>query len=115
LLLAGVGIYAVTTTAVQGRTRELGVRLALGADRGSVRSMVLRDGLAVAALGVLGGALASTQLVGLLARRLWGVQPLDPTVFLASAGTLLAAAALACWVPAWRATRIDPARALSVE
>jgi predicted permease len=115
LLLAGVGIYAVTTTAVQGRTRELGVRLALGADRASVRSMVLWDGVRVAVLGVLLGVLASTQLVDVLQRRLWGVQPLDPTVFMASAGTLIVAAALACWTPAWRATRIDPMRALRVE
>jgi predicted permease len=115
LLLAGVGIYAVMSTVVHGRTRELGVRLALGADQDGVRSMVLWEGLRVALIGIAIGALAATQMGGLISKRLWGVQPLDPTVFLASAGTLLVAAALASWGPAVRATRVDPVRALRVE
>jgi putative ABC transport system permease protein len=77
--------------------------------------MVLWDGVRMASLGVVIGAIASTQMVDVLARRLWGVQPLDPTVFMASAGTLIVAAALACWTPAWRATRVDPVKALRAE
>jgi len=112
LLLAAVGIYGVMATAVHGRTRELGVRLALGASGDSVRSMVLVDALRVTVIGVAAGALASTQLTQLIGTRLWGVRPLDPIVFGVAAGTLVVAAAAAAWVPARRATRVDPVAAL---
>jgi putative ABC transport system permease protein len=115
VLLAVVGVYGTMAYGVRQRTRELGVRMALGADRGRVRRMVLRRGLGWTAVGLalgLGLALASTRLLeGLV----YGVTPTDPATLAGAALTLATAAALAAWIPAARATRIDPSRALRSE
>jgi putative ABC transport system permease protein len=115
LTLAAIGVYGVMAYAVSQRTRELGIRLALGARTGSVRALVLRQGLGIALLGIglgLGGALA---LGRLLTSLLYDVSPADPRVLGAAALTLAAVSALATLVPAIRATRVDPIDALRSE
>jgi putative ABC transport system permease protein len=115
LTLAAIGVYGVMAYAVTQRTRELGIRLALGARTGSVRALVLRQGLGIALLGVvlgLGGALA---LGRLLTSLLYDVSPADPRVLGAAALTLSVVSALASLVPAIRATRVDPIDALRSE
>jgi putative ABC transport system permease protein len=115
LIIAAVGVYGVMAYAVSQRTRELGIRLALGASRSSVQYLVLGRGLGMAALGIgigLAGALALTRL---LVSQLFGVSPTDPTVLAAAVGTLAAVSAVACLIPAFRATRVDPVIALRSE
>lgn len=115
LLLALVGIYGVMSYGVAQRTSEIGIRMTLGAQRADVMDLVLRQGLAIAiagaAIGVV-GALGATQL---LSKLLFGVSPFDPLTFLGVAIVLVACALLACYVPAWRATRVDPLVALRYE
>jgi putative ABC transport system permease protein len=115
LLLAAVGIYGVISYSVRQRTREIGVRMALGARRADLVSMVLRRGLAVALLGVVCGALGSAALARVLASLLFGTSRADPLTFAAISVVLLAVAALACYVPARRASRLDPAVALRAQ
>ena len=110
--LAALGLYGVVALAVTGRRRELGVRMALGADPRSVSRMVVRDGLRPVGWGLLVGLLAAVPAAFLLKSLLYEVQPFDlPTLF--AVPLLLASAALAaCWLPARRASRIDPSTAL---
>ncbi|HEV3457232.1 MAG TPA: ABC transporter permease [Thermoanaerobaculia bacterium] len=115
LLLAAVGIYGVISYSVRQRTREIGVRMALGARRADLVSMVLRRGLAVALLGVGCGALGSAALARVLASLLFGTGSADPLTFVAISIILFAVAALACYVPARRASRLDPAVALRAQ
>jgi putative ABC transport system permease protein len=115
LCIATVGVYGVMAYTVSQRTRELGIRLALGAGTKSVRYLVLRHGLGMAALGIgigLAGALAMTRL---LVSQLFGVSPTDPAVLAAAVATLAAVSAVACLIPAMRATRVDPVIALRSE
>jgi putative ABC transport system permease protein len=115
LLLAAVGIYAVTGYAVSQRTREIGVRLALGAPRASVVGLMLRQGFRpiVAGLGLgLAGAAATAFAMRKL---LYGIAPLDVPTFLLVPATLAVIALLACWLPARRATKVDPMIALRAE
>jgi predicted lysophospholipase L1 biosynthesis ABC-type transport system permease subunit len=112
VVLAAIGLAASMAWWVTQRTREIGVRMALGANPQRVRRIVLGQGLGLAIAGVilgLAGAAASTRL---LASWLYGVEPLDPKTFAASAAGILAIAALASYIPARRATRIDPIVAL---
>lgn len=112
LLLATIGIYGTISQSVAQRTRELGVRIALGASRRDVLEMVLYQGLRLAGLGVLiGGAMAAV-LTQLMRTSLFEVMPLDPVVFIAAAGGLAMVATMACLAPAVRATRVDPLVAL---
>jgi predicted permease len=112
LLLAGLGLYGVTAYAVSGRRTEIGIRMALGAGRrGVVRLVVGRAAMLVGA-GVVAGTLASVALSRLVATLLYGVEPRDPVTLMTAAATLLTVGALAAWLPAWRASRIDPARVL---
>ncbi len=115
LLLAAVGLYGVIAYGVAARTREIGVRMALGAGRGSILRMVvgqgLRPALVGAAVGVLGGLGVAQTLQGLV----FGVAPADPTTFLVATGALVLVAAAACAIPALRASRIDPLAALRYE
>jgi len=112
LLLAALGVYGVVSHSVAQRTREIGIRLALGAARPQLWMTVARHGLAPVIAGLfagMGGALAATRSIGGL---LVGVRPSDPATYAAVTGVLLAAGLLACWFPARRAVRIDPLEAL---
>jgi len=115
VLLAGVGIYGVMAYAVSQRTREMGVRIALGAGPGNVLSMILKQGLRLALLGVGLGLAASFALTRLMSGLLFGVKPSDPETFVLVTTALLAVGLAACWVPARRATRVDPVIALRYE
>jgi putative ABC transport system permease protein len=115
LLLAASGIFAVLAYAVTTRTREFGIRIALGADAGRVLRQVLREGMVFPVLGLLlgvGGAFAVTRV---LRASLYEISPMEPRVLLAMAALLLAVAVAACLGPAWRATRADPIEALRSE
>jgi len=115
LLLAMTGIYGVLSGSVTERTREMGIRAALGASRGDLLSLVVRQGMTLAVVGIgiglTGAALASRAIATLL----FGVSRLDPATYLAGIGLLLAVSGIACWAPAWRAARVDPAITLRAE
>jgi predicted permease len=115
LMLASVGLYGVLSYLTMQRTGEIGVRMALGAERGQVLRLMLGDGLRPALYGLVLGLAASAGAVRLIQSMLYGTRPLDPAIFAAVAATLLMVAALACLVPAWRASRIDPMQALRTE
>ncbi len=115
LVLACVGIYGVMAYSVAQRTREMGIRIALGAGALRVVSLVVRDGLKLVLLGVAVGALASYGAGKLLAAQLYATSQSDPIVFTLVAGLLVGVALLACWLPARRATKVDPIAALRAE
>jgi predicted permease len=115
LLLATIGIYGLMAYAVAQRTQEIGIRLALGAELSSVRNMVIAQGMRLAAIGIALGVATSFGLTRLLASVLYGVKPLDPLVFTLVPAMLGAVALFAVWMPARRATRIDPITALRCE
>jgi predicted permease len=115
LFLALVGIYGALAYAVSRRRREMAIRLALGSAPRDLFTLVLGQGLAVTAAGLLLGALGSVALAGVVRTLLFGVRPLEPEVLSAVAAVLGSAALLACALPAWRATRVDPVGALTSE
>jgi putative ABC transport system permease protein len=115
LALALVGIYGVIAYSVAARTREIGVRVALGAGRGDVVRMVVREGMAVALAGIAAGLAAALALTRLMASLLYGVHATDPRIFAATAGTLALTALLASWWPARKTAAIDPMIALRDE
>ena len=112
LLLGLVGIYGVISYVVSQRTREIGVRMAMGATAPTVRGMVVRQGLALATIGVGVGLLAAAALSRLMASLLYGVGALDPLTYGVVAGLLVAVATAASWIPAHRASRVNPSIAL---
>ncbi|HLM54640.1 MAG TPA: ABC transporter permease [Pyrinomonadaceae bacterium] len=117
-LLAAVGLYGVLAWSVSRRTHEIGIRMALGARRGDVLRMIFRQGLTLTLAGIalgLGGAYALTKYLQSLTEMLYGVSPADPLTFGVIAGFLLLVALLACYLPARRATRVDPMVALRHE
>ena len=115
LLLASVGLYGVLSYLMTQRTNEIGIRIALGAQRDQVLRLMLVDGLRPAVFGLVFGLAASAATVRLIQSMLYDTHPLDPAVFAGVAATLLLVAALACIVPAWRASRLDPMQALRME
>lgn len=115
LLLAAIGIFGVMAYVVRRRTREIGVRMALGASRANVLGMILSEGLRVVLIGVAIGLVEAFALTRLIKTWLFAVQPADPITFAAVALTVVVVAALACYVPARRATRVDPIVTLRYE
>ncbi|HUJ45331.1 MAG TPA: ABC transporter permease [Opitutaceae bacterium] len=115
LVLACIGIYGVMAYSVAQRTREMGIRIALGAGSGQVVALVLRHGMTLVLVGVAIGALGSLGAGQLLSSQLYRVTGTDPLVFTLVAIALIVVALLACWLPARRATRVDPVTALRTE
>jgi putative ABC transport system permease protein len=115
LILASVGLYGVLSYLTIQRTGEIGVRMALGAQRWEVLRLMLVDGLRPAFYGLVLGLAAGAGAVRLTQSMLFGTRPLDPAIFAAVAATLLMTAGLACMVPAWRASRINPMKSLRSE
>jgi predicted permease len=108
LLLAAVGTYGVLSYMVAERRREIGIRLALGADHSRVMGQIMKQGLVLTAVGVVVGLAGALGLNRLIASLLFGVQPTDTTTMVGVVATITMVAAVACWVPAWRASRLDP-------
>ncbi len=115
MLLAAIGLYGAIAFSVARRTREIGIRIALGARPGEVVRMVMRQGLIVAACGLAVGCMLASLAVRSIAAALYGVTPADPASWLAAAAVLLAASAIANFVPAWRASRVNPTQALRID
>ena len=113
LFLAALGLYGVMAFWVIQRTREIGVRMALGGQRRDIVHLVLRQGLSQTALGLLAGVLLAIPAAAFLGFAMFGVTPYDPLVFGTVLGVMITAAWLGCWMPARRATRVDPLRALA--
>ncbi len=115
LALGVVGIYGVISYVVSQRTREIGVRMALGANHRDVRRMVLRQGMILAGIGVVVGLVAAMGLTRLMASLLYGVEATDPVTFGVVAAMLVAVALVASYLPAVRASRTDPLEAIRFE
>ncbi len=115
LILAAIGIYGLMAYSVQQRTQEMGIRMALGADRSRIRGLVVWQGMRLAIIGVVLGTGAAFGLTRFLASFLFGVKPWDPPVFIAVPVILTAVALVAVWFPATRASRLDPQKALRIE
>jgi putative ABC transport system permease protein len=115
LLLAGIGIFGILSSSVTERMREIGVRSALGASRGDILALVIREGMTLTGLGAalgLGTAVFATRV---LVSLLFGVPRLDPITYLGVAALLGGVSTVACLIPAWRAMRVDPAITLRAE
>jgi len=115
LLLGIAGIYGVISYAVSQRTREIGIRIALGAQNAEVTRMFVRHGLMLAVIGIACGAAVAIVLMRLMSSLLFEVSPLDPATYAAVAVSLVAAATVASYVPALRATMVDPVESLRAE
>lgn len=112
LFLAAIGLYGVVAYTVSQRSREIGLRMAMGAQRGDVLRMVLADGMQLAMVGVVLGMGGALSLASLVASLLFGITPFDPVSDAGTAALLLLVAAIACYVPARRAMTMDPLQAL---
>ena len=115
LVLAAIGIYGVIAYSVVQRTREIGIRMALGANRANVLRLILRQGARIGMLGLVIGTMAAYLSTRALAGMLYGVDPHDPLIFAAIAVSLFVVVVLASYIPARRATRVDPLIALRYE
>jgi predicted permease len=115
LLLAAIGIYGLMAYSVAQRTQEMGIRMALGADRSQIQKLVVWQGMRLALAGVVAGIAASFGLTRLLSTFLFGVRPWDPVVFVSAPFIITLVALLAVWMPAARASGLDPVRALRSE
>ena len=109
LIIAAVGIGGVLAFSVSARTNEIGIRMSLGADRGRVQRMILSEGGVLLAVGLALGVAGAYLAAGILRGLLFGVAPHDPLTFVAVAAVMACIGLLACWIPAIRASRIDPA------
>jgi putative ABC transport system permease protein len=115
LILAAVGIYGVMSYVVGQRSNEIGIRMALGAERGQIVGMVLRQGAAIIGIGIFAGLAGATVGAKLMEGLLVGVKSIDPATYAGVAGMLAAVALLACYLPVRRAMRVDPMIALRYE
>jgi ABC-type antimicrobial peptide transport system permease subunit len=115
LLLGVVGIYGVISYSISQRTREIGIRIALGASQQKVQGIFMRQGIVFAAIGVACGLAAAVPLTRLMSKLLFEVSPLDPATYCAVSAVLVGAALLAAYLPARQATRIEPVEALRAE
>jgi ABC-type antimicrobial peptide transport system permease subunit len=115
LLLGIVGIYGVISYAVSRRSRELGIRIALGAPHRAVQAMVVRQGVVLALIGVVAGLVAAGALTRLMGALLFGISPVDPVTYGAVSIGLIGAGAAASYLPARRASNVDPTEALRAE
>jgi predicted lysophospholipase L1 biosynthesis ABC-type transport system permease subunit len=115
LVLAAIGIYGLMAYSVRQRIQEIGIRMALGATTGDVRRMIVLQGMRLTLVGVALGTAAAFALTRLISSFLFGVKNLDPIVFLTVPAVLCVVALLAVWIPAWRATQIDPVIAIRYE
>jgi putative ABC transport system permease protein len=115
LVIAAIGIAAVLAFSVSARTNEIGIRMSLGAAPGQVQRMVLREGGLLVALGLLGGVIGSLALARLMRGLLFGVEPHDPVTIMLVGVVMTAIGIAACWIPAARASRIDPSTALRAQ
>jgi ABC-type antimicrobial peptide transport system permease subunit len=115
LLLAGLGLYGLTSYAVIRRRTEIGIRMALGAQRSEVIGLVLRQSLVMTAVGIVLGLAGAAAVTRYLEGMLFGLTPLDPTTFIAVSLIFAAVATLAAFIPARRATKVDPLTALRYE
>jgi putative ABC transport system permease protein len=115
MILAAIGIYGVIAYAVTQRMHEMGIRAALGASASNLLGMVLKGGMTLAAAGLAIGLAGSLAVTGLMSNLLFGVKPRDPITLAIAAALLAVVSLLACWIPARRAARVDPAVALRYE
>ena len=111
-MLASIGIYGLLAYMVGQRSREIGLRMALGAGRGDVLKLVLQKGVALAIAGTVAGLIAAALSASFMASLLYGVRPRDPGVFMLVPLLLFVVAIAASYIPAWRATKVDPIVAL---
>jgi ABC-type antimicrobial peptide transport system permease subunit len=115
IFVGTLGLYGVVAFVVNRRSQEIGIRMALGAERGDILRMVVGHGLKLAAIGTGAGLAASLLAMRLLATMLYGVKPTDPIAFAGSAALVILVALAASWIPARRAATIDPMKALRTE
>jgi len=116
LILVTVGVYSVLAYTTAQKTHEIGIRMALGAERGNVLRLVIIEGFRLVLAGVAGGLVLSLLLGRAVEAELWpGVKPYDPATLVSTVLLLLATGVLACWIPARRAARVDPMVALRYE
>jgi ABC-type antimicrobial peptide transport system permease subunit len=115
LLLAALGVYGVISYSVSRQVREIGIRMALGAQRHDILKLVVAQGLVLALIGVTCGLMAAFGLTRFLSGVLYGLTPTDPATFVILSLFLLGVAILATYIPAWRAARVDPMAALRYE
>jgi ABC-type antimicrobial peptide transport system permease subunit len=115
LLLAAIGIYGVMSYSFSQRTHEIGIRVALGAQQLDILRMALREGMRIVAIGLAAGLIGAAIVTRVFRSMLFEVGPADPTTFLSVAAILASVALVACYLPAQRATRVDPLTALREE
>jgi ABC-type antimicrobial peptide transport system permease subunit len=114
VVIAAVGIAGVLAFSVSARTNEIGIRMSLGADSGRVQRMILREGGALVAAGIVLGSVGAFITTGVMRQLLFGVEPHDPATFVVGTVAMATVGIVACWIPARRAARIDPMTAIRV-